>query len=139
MPAPGARCIACARRNISQGGKKMPDIMKFIVNEHAVKTDPNGYLLDLDDWSEEVAEAIAESDDISLTDGHWEIINYLREHYLKFGHSPNVRLLMKVIQKDLGPEKGTKQYLYDLFPLGPSRQGCKIAGLPLPNDCIDLS
>ncbi len=117
----------------------MPDIMKFIVNEHVVKTDLNGYLLDLDDWSEEVAEAIAESDDIRLTDRHWEILNYLRDHYLRFGHSPNVRLLMKVIQKDLGPEKGTKKYLYDLFPLGPSRQGCKIAGLPLPNDCIDLS
>lgn len=117
----------------------MPDIMKFILNEQAVKTDPNGYLLHLDDWSEDVAAALAELEGIELTESHWEIIHYLRKHYRNFGHSPNVRLLMKIIKKDLGPQKATKKYLYDLFPLGPSRQGCKIAGLPLPNDCIDRS
>lgn len=117
----------------------MPDIMKFILNEHSIKTDPNGYLLHLDDWSEEVAEAIAESEEIKLTDNHWEIIHYLRDHYREYGHSPNVRLLMKLMNKDFGPEKATKKYLYDLFPLGPSRQGCKVAGLPLPNDCVDYS
>ena len=117
----------------------MPDIMKFILNEEVVKTDPNGYLLDLDDWSEAIAKAIAEMEELELTDNHWEIIRYLREHYRKYGHSPNVRLLMKVIAKELGPHKATKKYLYDLFPHGPSRQGCKIAGLPLPNDCVDMS
>ena len=117
----------------------MPDIMKFILNENAIRTDPNGYLLHLDDWSKQVAETIAELESIKLTDDHWEIINYLRDHYREFGHSPNVRLLMKLIKKDLGPEKATKKYLYDLFPQGPSRQGCKIAGLPQPNDCVDLS
>ena len=117
----------------------MPDIMKFILNEKSIESDPNGYLLNLDDWSEDVAQALAAEEDIELTDQHWEIIHFLRNYYLEFGNSPNVRSLMKIIAKKLGAEKGTRKYLYDLFPLGPSRQGCRIAGLPRPNDCIDLS
>ena len=117
----------------------MPDILKFIVNEDVVQSDPNGYLLDLDDWTREHAATIAKTDNIQLTDAHWEIIDYLRNYYRNFGHTPNVRLLMKVLKKDLGPDKAAKKYLYGLFPLGPSRQGCRIAGLPIPNDCIDLS
>lgn len=117
----------------------MPDIMKFIVNDQAVEKDPNGYLLNLEDWSEEVARSIAAEEDIELHEQHWEILYFLRDHYREFGTSPNVRLLIKVIAKKMGAEKGNKKYLYDLFPKGPSRQGCKIAGLPLPNDCVDFS
>jgi len=117
----------------------MPDIMKFIMNESSIESDPNGYLLNLDDWSESIAVSIADAEGIDLTVKHWEIINFLRDYYLEYGSSPNVRSLMKILAKKLGPEKGTRKYLYDLFPHGPSRQGCKIAGLPRPNDCIDMS
>jgi len=117
----------------------MPDIMKFILNEASIESDPNGFLLNLDDWSEDVAMSMAEEEGIELTASHWEIINFLRDYYLEFGNSPNVRSLMKIIARRLGPEKGTRKYLYDLFPLGPSRQGCRFAGLPKPNDCIDFS
>lgn len=117
----------------------MPDIMKFIVNEKSIESDPNGYLLNLDDWDEEVAASLAADEDIELTAAHWEILHFLRNHYLEFGSSPNVRSLIKMVAKKLGPDKGSRKYLYDLFPLGPSRQGCRIAGLPCPNDCVDLS
>jgi len=117
----------------------MPDIMKFIVNDASIQSDPNGYLLNLDDWSEAVAHGLAAEEDIELTEQHWEIIHFLRQHYVEFGSSPNVRSLMKIIGKKISPEKGTRKYLYDLFPLGPARQGCKIAGLPKPNECIDFS
>jgi len=115
----------------------MPDIMKFIMNDTMIETDPNGYLLNLEDWSEELAQALAEQEGIELTEAHWEVIHFLRQHYAQFGTSPNVRLLIKAFAKEHGAEKGNKKYLYDLFPTGPSRQGCKIAGLPLPPDCID--
>lgn len=117
----------------------MPDIMKFIRNESSLQADPNGYLLNLDDWNLAVAEQLAADEDIELTEAHWEIIDFLRDYYTEFGNTPNVRSLMKIVAKRLGPEKGTRKYLYDLFPLGPARQGCKIAGLPKPNDCIDFS
>jgi tRNA 2-thiouridine synthesizing protein E len=114
-----------------------PDIMKFILSDD--DTDINGYLMNLDDWSDEIANNLSIEEEIELNEKHWEIIHFLREYYREYGSSPNVRLLMKVIGKELGAEKGNRKYLYDLFPKGPSRQGCKIAGLPLPNDCIDNS
>lgn len=116
----------------------MPDIMKFIMDEKLIETDPNGYLLNLDDWDEKVATALAKEEGIELTDAHWEVLNYLRDYYSEYGSSPNVRLLMKGFAKVHGSEKGTQKYLYDLFPTGPSRQGCRIAGLPLAPDCIDF-
>ena len=115
----------------------MADIMKYIVDDDMVETDPHGYLLNLDDWSEKLAETIASSEGIALTDDHWDVIRMLRKHYSEYGSSPNARLLVKVMQKEFGPDKGSKKALYHLFPHGPSRSGCKIAGLPLPNDCID--
>ena len=117
----------------------MPDIMKFILNDESIQSDPNGYLLNLDDWSEEVALGLAAEEDIELTEAHWEIVHFLRDYYLEFGSSPNVRSLIKIVAKKISPEKGNRKYLYDLFPLGPARQGCKIAGLPNPNECIEFS
>ena len=117
----------------------MPDIMKFILSENSIETDPNGYLLHLDDWTEAVAGSIAADEDIELTDAHWEILHFLREYYLEHGISPNVRVLIKLVAKQFGAEKGNRKHLYDLFPKGPSRQGCRIAGLPIPNDCVDFS
>lgn len=115
----------------------MADILKYIVDDQLVETDPNGYLLRLDDWSADIAVAIAESERIKLSEEHWEIVNFLRRYYSEFGIAPNVRVLMKALEKKFGPGKYSKKHLYELFPLGPSRQGCKIAGLPLPNDCVD--
>lgn len=115
----------------------MADIMKYIVDDTLINTDPNGYLLDLEDWTEAIAESLASDEDIEMTPGHWQVVNFLREHYIEYGTSPNVRLLMKVLTKQFGPEVGNRKHLYTLFPNGPSRQGCKIAGLPLPNDCVD--
>ena len=115
----------------------MADIMKYIVDDSLIDTDPNGYLLDLKDWSEAIAAALAKEEGIELTDAHWQVVHFLRDHYVEYGTSPNVRLLVKVLAKKFGDEVGNKKHLYNLFPNGPSRQGCRIAGLPLPNDCVD--
>jgi len=115
----------------------MADIMKYIVDDAMVDTDPHGYLLNLDDWSEDLATTIASTEGVTLTDEHWDVLRLLRKYYSEYGSSPNARLLVKAMQKEYGPDKGTKKRLYELFPHGPSRSGCKIAGLPLPNDCID--
>lgn len=115
----------------------MTDILKYIFDDQLAETDPNGYLLRLDDWSEDIAAVIAEAESINLTEDHWEIVNFLRRYYSEVGIAPNVRTLMKALAEKYGKEKSSRKYLYDLFPLGPSRQGCKIAGLPLPNDCVD--
>ncbi len=55
--------------------------MALEMNGKTIKTNDNGYLEDQSDWSEDVAKAIAASDDIELAERHWDVINFLREEY----------------------------------------------------------
>ena len=71
-----------------------------------------------------------------MTEQHWEVVNFLREYYNEYQIAPAVRVLTKAIGKKLGPDKGNSKYLYELFPYGPAKQACKIAGLPKPTGCI---
>jgi len=96
-----------------------------------------GNLVNLDDWSPELAEFLAQKQGIQLSEQHWVVINFLRDFYAQYGIAPMVKLLIKHIQQKLGKEIGNKEYLYSLFPKGPARQGSCIAGLPEPQGCID--
>jgi TusE/DsrC/DsvC family sulfur relay protein len=106
------------------------------VNGRNLETDEEGYLVTLSDWSEEVAGQIAKSENIDMSPSHWEVVNFLREYYDEYQIAPAVRVLTKAIGKKLGPDKGNSQYLYELFPYGPAKQACKIAGLPKPTGCV---
>ncbi len=97
----------------------------------------DGFMTHREDWTDEVAEALAEKEGIKLSDDHWEVIFYLRKHYKDFLISPNVKILVKHLQEEHGEEKMNTKHLYNIFPKGPSFQGCKIAGLPKPTNCID--
>jgi TusE/DsrC/DsvC family sulfur relay protein len=111
----------------------MPNIE---VNGKSYETDEEGYLVNLSDWNKEVAEYIAKEENVNMTDQHWEVVDFLREYYDEYQIAPAVRVLTKAIGKKLGPDKGNSQYLYDLFPYGPAKQACKIAGLPKPTGCV---
>jgi dissimilatory sulfite reductase related protein len=111
----------------------MPNIE---VNGKSYETDEEGYLVNLADWNKEVAEHIAQTENVNMTDQHWEVVDFLREYYDEYQIAPAVRVLTKAIGKKLGPEKGNSQYLYELFPYGPAKQACKIAGLPKPTGCV---
>jgi dissimilatory sulfite reductase related protein len=106
------------------------------VNGKSYETDEEGYLVNLSDWNKEVAEYIAQTENVEMTESHWEVVDFLREYYEEYQIAPAVRVLTKAIGKKLGPEKGNSQYLYDLFPYGPAKQACKIAGLPKPTGCV---
>lgn len=101
-----------------------------------IEVDEEGYLVNREDWSKEVAEAMAKEDDCELTDNHWEVINFLRDYYDEYQIAPAVRVLTKAIGKKLGADKGNSKYLYELFPYGPAKQACKYAGLPKPTGCV---
>ncbi len=104
--------------------------MPLEVNGTTIATDEKGYLENTDDWSEDVAKAIAEAEGIELTDRHWDVISYLREEYFEnHGNQPNTRTIIKAMSAQWG-EKIKQSDLYALFPLDPSKQGGKIAGLP---------
>jgi len=110
--------------------------MSIVVNGQTIDTDEEGYLVNLSDWSKEVAEHIAAEEKVALTENHWEVINFLRDYYNEYQIAPAVRVLTKAIGKQFGEEKGNSKYLYDLFPYGPAKQACKIAGLPKPTGCV---
>ena len=93
--------------------------------------DEDGFLEELDKWNEEFAQAYAHTEDIEgpLTEDHWKVINYLRNYFQQFGIAPMIRKICK----DLGIDM-TK--LYELFPTGPAKGACKLAGLSKPTGCV---
>jgi len=105
-------------------------------NGKQYEVDEEGYLLNLEDWNEDLADFMAKKEDMDLTEAHWEVINFLREYYDEYQIAPMIRVLTKAIGKKLGPEKGNNKYLYELFPEGPAKQACKYAGLPKPTGCV---
>ncbi|MEQ8803172.1 TusE/DsrC/DsvC family sulfur relay protein [Haliea sp.] len=98
--------------------------------------DREGFLRDLGDWTPEVAQQIAENENIRLTPAHWEIIELLRAYYQRFDSSPAMRPLVKWVAQQLGRDKGKSIYLLSLFPGSPAKLGSKIAGLPKPDNCL---
>ena len=110
--------------------------MPIDVNGKLLETDEEGYLINLGDWTEDAAKVLAINESIDMNDNHWEVVHFLRDYYSEYQVAPAVRVLTKAIGKKLGPEKGNSKYLYELFPYGPGKQACKIAGLPKPTGCI---
>ena len=92
--------------------------------------DEDGFMQEPDKWNEDVAKALATTEGVSdVTEKHWKVVNYLRTYYLQFGVAPMIRKLCK--------ETGFKlKEIYDLFPSGPAKGACKVAGLPKPTGCV---
>lgn len=110
--------------------------MSYELQGKIIEHDEEGYINDISNWSEELANLLAEKEGLSLTEEHWEVVNFLRDYYNEYQIAPAIRVLVKSIKKTFGPEKGNNKYLYELFPYGPAKQACKIAGLPKPTGCI---
>lgn len=98
----------------------------------------NGYLVELADWDENHAKNLAAEEGITLTDEHMDILRYLRKYYDTHGQGYNARTLLNVMEFEFGKWEG-KKHLYELFPKGPVSQASKLAGIPLPPNCIDPS
>ena len=103
--------------------------MALEVNGKTLETDGNGNLTDPGAWDEDVAKALAAEDGIELTQEHWDVLNYLRTEYIENNEQPMERAINKGMSK-IWDKKVSSKDLYVLFPLAPSKQGNKIAGLP---------
>ncbi len=108
----------------------------YEVNGTKIEHDEEGYITDLSAWNKELAEIIAKDENIEMDDERWEVVNFLRDYYDEYQIAPAVRVLIKAVKKSMGKEKGNNKYLYTLFPYGPAKQACKIAGLPKPTGCV---
>ena len=105
----------------------MPEIN---VNGTAFEVDEDGFLVNLSDWTEEMAVFLAKEEGVEeLSEDHWKLINYLRGYFKDYGIAPMVRKMTK--------ESGySLKEIYDLFPSGPAKGACKVAGLPTPTGCV---
>jgi tRNA 2-thiouridine synthesizing protein E len=102
----------------------------FEVNGKKYDVDEDGFLEEPSVWNQEVAKDFATSEGVTeLTENHWKVINYLRNYYTQFGIAPMIRKLCK--------ESGFKlNEIYAMFPSGPAKGACKLAGLPKPTGCV---
>jgi TusE/DsrC/DsvC family sulfur relay protein len=94
------------------------------------EVDEDGFLEDPGLWNEDVAKDFRGTEGITeLTDDHWKVIHYIRNYYLEFGIAPMVRKVCKQTGFSL-------KEIYNLFPSGPAKGACKLAGLPKPTGCV---
>ena len=97
-----------------------------------VERDDEGYLLDPEDWTPEVARSLADEAGIAMTVEHWQIIELVRQNYESTQVVPEARKLLRGMKSLLGSERATQRYLYQLFPTGYAQGACKIAGMRKP-------
>ncbi|MCS3512822.1 TusE/DsrC/DsvC family sulfur relay protein [Pseudomonas grimontii] len=106
------------------------------VGARTLDLDKDGYLVDLNEWSPEVANALAAAEGLELTPEHWQILELLRQFYAEFQLSPATRPLIKYTALKLGPQKGNSLHLNTLFNGTPAKLAAKLAGLPRPTNCL---
>lgn len=100
------------------------------VNGKAIPTDSEGYLQNLDDWSEDFVGALAEQEGLVLTDRHWEVIRFLRVYFQEHDVQAQVRIMVKHFSEKWGAGLGSNRHLHDMFPRGgPQKQGNRLTGL----------
>jgi tRNA 2-thiouridine synthesizing protein E len=104
---------------------------QLIVNGKPYELNEEGFLAHPEEWNEEVAAALAEAEEgiDALTGEHWAVIRYIRQYFLENDLAPMVR---KVCQTTGFPLR----HIYELFPSGPAKGACKVAGLPKPDGCV---
>ena len=110
--------------------------MDLIANGKTVALTDEGFLINKNDWEEGIAVQLAGIDAIQLREEHWEILFFIRSYYEQYQFLPNTRQFIKAIAKTLGETKGNSRYLHQLFPSGPLKYACKLAGLPKPPTCL---
>lgn len=95
-----------------------------------IEVDEDGFMQNPEEWNEDVAKALATTEDVEeLTEEHWKLVNYLRDYYKKYGIAPMIRKLCKETGFPL-------KKVYELFPSGPAKGACKVAGLAKPTGCV---
>ena len=95
-----------------------------------VEVDEDGFIQDPGLWDEAVAKDLAKTEGVeNMGEEHWKLVNYLRDYFLKFQIAPMIRKLCKETGFDL-------KKIYELFPGGPAKGACKVAGLPKPTGCV---
>lgn len=95
-----------------------------------IEVDEDGFIQEPEKWNEAVAADIAKTEEAyPMNEDAWKLVNYLRKYYLDYGIAPPVRMLTRQTGLDL-------KSIYQMFPGGPAKGACKVAGLPKPTGCV---
>ncbi len=92
--------------------------------------DAEGYLVEPQDWNEDLAKSFARKENIELTDDHWDVIRFMREYFEEHQIIPDVRHVIKHLSARLGND--ARNRIFELFPYGYVKQACRIAGMKRP-------
>jgi len=96
----------------------------------AVKVNEEGFMLDPNEWTREIAVEIAREEGIpELTEAHWKVIEFCRKAGLTTGKAPTLRTITN------GAGVSTKE-IFSLFPKGPAKKVARISGLGKPEGCV---
>jgi len=95
----------------------------------SIRTDPEGYLIDPADWSEDIARTLAGGEGIRLTDEHWAVIRFMRAYWEEHRIAPDARFVVRYLKET---RQASRDRLFELFPYGYVQQACKIAGMMRP-------
>jgi tRNA 2-thiouridine synthesizing protein E len=101
------------------------------IGSRTLELNEEGFLLAPEQWDEDVARSLARAEEgiEELTAEHWSVVRFIRRYYLDTQLAPMVRLLCK-------SSGCTLKRVYELFPSGPAKGACKVAGLPKPDGCV---
>jgi len=103
--------------------------MGIEVNGRVLETDPEGYLRNIQDWDERVAQALAQNEDIHLDINHWEVIHFLREYYDEYKMAPAMRILAKAMDEKAWQRQRQHPLPLPVVSSGPSQTGLQICWL----------
>ncbi len=110
--------------------------MAIEIHGKTLETDEEGFLVNLADWSQDVALMLANDENLDMSETHWGLVDYFREYYDENQVHPSMHIIVQDLGQTLGKtfheHKAYVKFLYELFPMDPIRQLCKIAGLPKP-------
>jgi len=110
--------------------------MQAVVDGKVIELSEAGWLENLDQWSDALAEEIAKNENIGeLTQEHWDIIHAAREYFQDNGVVAEPRAFSKLMKAKFGAERSDQKYIYSLFPTGLIKCANKVAGLPRPKGC----
>jgi len=106
--------------------------MPIELKDTTIATDEEGYLVDPESWTPEVAERIAEDESIELSEEHWAVIRFIRDYYDEHQVAVDARFVIKFLDEDFGYGDKAHNHLFELFPYGYVKQACRIAGMRRP-------
>jgi len=110
--------------------------MQAEVNGQVIELSEAGWLLNLDEWSKELAVEISVTEKINeMTDEHWDIVDLAREYFVDNGSVCEPRVFSKLMKEKFGKDRSSQKYIYTLFPTGLIKCANKVAGLPRPKGC----